>query len=364
MSWTPEERFFMVKFYFLCGESASAAQKRFGTHFKIKKKENLPTIQTISSWVNALETKFSLLDANEDRTGRPKTARSSENINVVEDMVTDDPNISMRELAASTSMSKSTVHRIVRLDLGLFPYKIQVHQPLTDSSIVRRFNFANEMLTMIEDGTIDINKIIFTDECHFHLQGYVNKQNWRHWGSEKPDFSRIKPLHPQRVTVFAGIHAGGIIGPYCFPESVTGEKYHSLLVNKVLPAMYDKEIVSGYWWMQDGAPPHRVQSVIDLLDQNFYGRVIALGYPERYGRGMAWPPYSPDLNPMDFFAWGYTKDKVYRSEKHSLDSLHTAIKNVFSQISTETCAKVIENFEKRLRHVVASEGKNFENLIH
>ena len=26
-----------------------------------------------------------------------------------------------------------------------------------------------------------------------------------------------------------------------------------------------------------------------------------------------WPPYSPDLNPCDFYLWGYLKNKVYTS---------------------------------------------------
>ena len=44
-------------------------------------------------------------------------------------------------------------------------------------------------------------KIIMGDEAHFHLGGYVNKQNCRIWGSENPKIIIWKPLYPQRVTV-------------------------------------------------------------------------------------------------------------------------------------------------------------------
>jgi len=31
-----------------------------------------------------------------------------------------------------------------------------------------------------------VSKIIMSDEAHFHLSGYVNKQNLRFWDTENP----------------------------------------------------------------------------------------------------------------------------------------------------------------------------------
>ena len=36
--------------------------------------------------------------------------------------------------------------------------------------------------------------IIMSDEAHFHLRGYVNKQNCRIWRSENPKMIIEKPL--------------------------------------------------------------------------------------------------------------------------------------------------------------------------
>jgi len=38
-------------------------------------------------------------------------------------------------------------------------------------------------------------KIIFSDEAHFQLDGYVNTQNCRIWGAENPWVIHEKPLH-------------------------------------------------------------------------------------------------------------------------------------------------------------------------
>ena len=42
---------------------------------------------------------------------------------------------------------------------------------------------------MFESGEIDENKIGFSDEAHFWLNGYVNKQKYRFYGTENPNIS-------------------------------------------------------------------------------------------------------------------------------------------------------------------------------
>lgn len=313
--------------------------------------------------VEKFERTFSLHDDDEGRTGRPRSARTSEKINLVDEAVAQNPNVSQNELAGIVGTSQSTVHRILRLDLGLFPYKIQVVHPISDVHAEKRFEFANKVLTMIDDGKIDYKQILFTDECHYHLEGFVNKQNWRHWGSEPPNFTEVKPLHPKRVTVWAGIHYGGIIGPYIFQNNVTGQSYTTLMKEKIIPQLQENNLLENTWWMQDGAPPHRVSTALEVLNEHFNDRVIALGYQDKFSEGIDWPANSPDLNPMDFFTWGYTKDKSYKGKRHTLETLRESIAQSFASITDEMCEKTIENFMKRIQHVVASQGRHFENLI-
>ena len=46
------------------------------------------------------------------------------------------------------------------------------------------------------------NKIFFSDESHFTLGFYVNKQNYRIWDFENPQINEERPLHPEEVTVW------------------------------------------------------------------------------------------------------------------------------------------------------------------
>ena len=59
-------------------------------------------------------------------------------------------------------------------------------------------------------------KINFSDEAHFDLGGYVNKQNCRIWGTEIPQAYIEEPTNPNRVTVWCGFWSRGIIGPFFF----------------------------------------------------------------------------------------------------------------------------------------------------
>ncbi|GFW42180.1 uncharacterized protein TNCV_1206361 [Trichonephila clavipes] len=55
-----------------------------------------------------------------------------------------------------------------------------------------------------------------SDEAHFWLNGCVNKQNCRIWSEDNPQVYVETPLHPEKLTVWCALWAGGIIGPYFF----------------------------------------------------------------------------------------------------------------------------------------------------
>ncbi|GFV78426.1 uncharacterized protein TNCV_95831 [Trichonephila clavipes] len=54
-------------------------------------------------------------------------------------------------------------------------------------------------------------RILFSDEAHFWLNGYVNKQNCRIWNEANPQVYVEKPLHLEKLTVWCALWAGGIL---------------------------------------------------------------------------------------------------------------------------------------------------------
>ncbi|GFV43785.1 putative DD41D transposase [Trichonephila clavipes] len=133
--------------------------------------------------------------------------------------------------------------------------------PLSEQT--RREDIANAVKKCLEDNKSDLNKIVsiandgartrrgfvewaqneiavvpdfhtqilFSDEAHFWLNGYVNKQNCRIWSEANLQVYAETPLHPEKLTVWCALWSGGIIGPYFFQNdeghnvTVNGDRY-------------------------------------------------------------------------------------------------------------------------------------------
>ncbi|GFV58909.1 hypothetical protein TNCV_1826171 [Trichonephila clavipes] len=54
-------------------------------------------------------------------------------------------------------------------------------------------------------------RILFIYEAHFWLNGYVKKQNCRIWSEANPQVYVETPLHPEKLTVWCALWAGGIL---------------------------------------------------------------------------------------------------------------------------------------------------------
>ena len=68
----------------------------------------------------------------------------------------------------------------MRKDLGLHAFKIKLTQELKPLDHLKRQNFSNWALAKLEENEEFHRKIIFSDEAHFWLNGFVNKQNMRY----------------------------------------------------------------------------------------------------------------------------------------------------------------------------------------
>jgi hypothetical protein len=67
------------------------------------------------------------------------------------------------------------------------------------------------MLQMFEEDSEIV--ILTSDKVHFHLNGSVNKQNFRYWLMINRRQVHEHPLQCDRVTVWAALAKFGVIGP-------------------------------------------------------------------------------------------------------------------------------------------------------
>lgn len=111
-----------------------------------------------------------------------------------------------------------------------------------------------------------------------------------------------------------------LIGPFELPSRLNQEAYLDFLTNKLPLLLGDVPLATRRRMLLqlDGAPAHFARTVRDYLNEN-YSQWIGKGGP------IAWPPRSPDLTPLDFYFWGYMKQKVYAVPIESREQLRARI---------------------------------------
>ena len=63
-------------------------------------------------------------------------------------------------------------------DLKLNPYKIQMHQRLSNTSATDRVAMCRWFLEQIENSAEFIENVWFSDEAHFYMNGYINSKKY------------------------------------------------------------------------------------------------------------------------------------------------------------------------------------------
>lgn len=227
----------IVKLYYKTGSPKTVIREMQ----KLYPHEEKLTRQQIHRTVKRFEVTGSVTDARHHNTGRPRSSRCAGNIQQIEEIIESTPQTSIRKVLGNITNrpSKASVQRILKFDLKLIPYKMSVMQHLKDTDIEARLRFADWV--KLNDGLI--KHVWFSDEAHFYLNGQINKQNCRFWGKEKPDIYLEKPLHGDKVTVWAALSSDGIIGPFFYENedgdtvTVNSERYIKLMKSKFLPTL-------------------------------------------------------------------------------------------------------------------------------
>ncbi|GFS58041.1 hypothetical protein TNCV_3124981 [Trichonephila clavipes] len=82
-----------------------------------------------------------------------------------------------------------------------YNFGLAIHQ--NDHQARRRFvEWAQNEIAVVPNFH---KRILFSDEAHFWLNGYVNKQNCRIWSEANPQVYVETPLHPEKLTVWCAL---------------------------------------------------------------------------------------------------------------------------------------------------------------
>lgn len=330
--------------WFECMQSVIEVQRRFHMEYG----EKPPTKDTIHKWHRTLLETGSVCDAQRSRIC------SSEATLSVWEHFKEHPTSSQRQASRALNVSRSFIQKQLH-DFAFHPYKMEIVHELSEEDHAQRVSFALDELHRIESDVSHLSFLAFSDESHFSLDGSVNRHNCRYWAPERPKWIREHGLHPLKTTVWAAMWSGGVIGPYFFDETVTGDRYLAMLDSFLWPKVTELHLSTRLMFMQDGAPPHWKKEVRQWLEQHFPQRWMGRASPN-----MPWPPRSPDMTPCDFFLWGFIKSRVYRTQPTNMADLKAKIAAAFKEVTPDMLEKSLLSYKERLHRCVERDGRHVE----
>ena len=96
------------------------------------------------------------------------------------------------------------------------------------------------------------------------MYGYVNKQNCRSWSEDQPEAMQKLPNHPEKVTVWCGLCAGGFKDAANRNVTMNGERYREMLSNFFLSKMQQLDL-HDIWFQQDSTTCYTTRITMDLF---------------------------------------------------------------------------------------------------
>ncbi|GBM35788.1 hypothetical protein AVEN_108978-1 [Araneus ventricosus] len=166
-------RVFLVLEYHRLERSPTATRRSFQKRFNVPKG---PDAKSICKLFARFERTGSVDDNRVENVGSRQTVVTPENVAKVSGIVQQNPRHTVGRIASETGLKRSSTQTIFRNSRRMFHIKSKV---IRDDHTIKagrqRFDFANEIFTMIDNEGFDVGCIWFTDEAHFHLNGFVNK---------------------------------------------------------------------------------------------------------------------------------------------------------------------------------------------
>jgi transposase len=204
---------------------------------------------------------------------------------------------------------------------------------LTEVSKEKRLLFATANESMNWD------KVFFSDETIIQLGANLTCA-WHKTGSRPVNqTSRF----PKKIMFWSAVSTWSKFELVEINGTMTAQRYINLLREKFIPWIRRQK--KGKWiFQQDNAPPHTARQTKAFLINEKIDCLV-------------WPPYSPDLNPIENL-WGLLKRRVDARKPKTLDELRVVANEEWEAISMDSVQNAIRSLPSRLEIVTEAGGGN------
>lgn len=231
-------------------------------------------------------------------------------------------------------LSKRTIQRYLKR-VGCLPYRPSKSPQLTGKQRRCRKRWA------LDHQSFNFADAIFSDETYISLDGNSKYPVVRRKKGEKIGMVHTRPHRPfqKKLLIWGAIDKNGCGPIQIIRGSIDSQKYKDILERHIIP--YQQLIKC---FQHDNAPPHVALSVKQLLQSNQINV-------------MEWPPYSPDMNPIENI-WAILKRKVEQRHPTNLEKLEESILDIWRNDSSisDASRNAVNSMQYRLKALIKSGG--------
>lgn len=317
-------------------------------------RDDCVSLKCVYDWFKRFqEGRDSIEDA--DRSGRPTSVRTLENVEKVKQLLSHDRRLTIRMISDELYLNRETVRLILTQDLGkrkicsrLVPHFLTTEQMQT------RVEACRDLIKTADENPDFLNCIVTGDESwclKYDPETKRQSSEWRSPGSPRQkkvrsEKSRIKTM------LIAFFDSHGIIHKEFLPEGSTmnANTYVEILkrllrrIRRVRPQYAEQ----GSWCLlHDNARPHTALVVQQMLAEK---GVVSLAHP----------PYSPDLAPADFFLFPKLKLSLKGKRFSDIPDIQSNVIQELNDIRRDDFARSFQELYQRSQKCINLNGDYFE----
>ncbi|XP_030750541.1 protein GVQW3-like [Sitophilus oryzae] len=171
----------VIKYLVLKGNTPTQIKHEFDSVYE----DSAPSFTTVKFWAAEFKRGRKSL-GDDERSGRPKTATTDDNIAKVHQMMLDDRRIKVRKIAEVMNISKDYVCHTLNQDLGMRKLSARwVPRLLTLDQKRVRMNISNSMLAQFRVNKSEVWRLLITaDETWIHHYTPETKIQSKQWTAE------------------------------------------------------------------------------------------------------------------------------------------------------------------------------------
>ena len=258
------------------------------------------------------------------------------------------PFASVRQIARTTGIPKSTVYFKLTQKLGFVNMHLKwVPHSLNDMQKKTRVSISKQLLKILHSAKHNgWNYFATGDESWFYLS-YDYEQMWVASGNE-PSKREKKMIGSEKVLLSVYWNPNGFLLIDALPK---GSKFNAdYYINNILipltenGTLYPDTNGRRLNLHVDNARPHTAKKSTQTMEY--------LGLKKVHH-----PTYSPDIAPSDFFLFGYAKEKLKGIKFNSRDELIQKVIEILNSIPKELLSQVFDEWERRLIQVIDTNGE-------